>query len=200
MREAVLAKAPATLVPNRGGTSCLMLADAEGNAICVVQSVFNVFGSAFLEPATGILFNNRMQGFTHRAGRPNSVGPGRRPAHTLCPVMVHRAGRVRYVLASPGGASQTLTNAQLLTHLIDGGRDVAAAVEAPRWCNARGGEFLIEGEFPERAIAALAAMGHAVTRAPDPYYYGSAKAIELLPSGTLAGAGDHRREAFALGY
>ena len=79
--------------PNRGGTSCLMLADAEGNAICVVQSVFNVFGSAFLEPATGVIFNNRMQGFTHRPGRPNSVAPGKRPAHTLCPVMVHRDGR-----------------------------------------------------------------------------------------------------------
>jgi gamma-glutamyltranspeptidase len=200
MREAVLAKAPPTPVPNRGGTSCLMLADAEGNAVCVVQSVFNVFGSAFLEPETGILFNNRMQGFTDRPGRPNSVGPSRRPAHTLCPVMVHRGGRVRYVLASPGGASQTLTNAQLITHLVDGGRDVAAAVEAPRWCNARDGAFLIEGEFPERAIAELAAMGHAVARAPDPYYYGSAKAIELMASGTLAGAGDHRREAFALGY
>jgi gamma-glutamyltranspeptidase/glutathione hydrolase len=200
MRAAVLAPAPATLVPNRGGTSCLMLADAAGNAICVVQSVFNVFGSAFLEPGTGILFNNRMQGFTHRPGRPNSVGPGKRPAHTLCPVMVQRAGRVRYVLASPGGASQTLTAAQLITQLVDRGRDVAAAVEAPRWCNAGEGRFLIEAEFPEPVIAELAAMGHAVTRAADPYYYGSAKAIELLPSGMLAGAGDHRREAFALGY
>jgi len=200
MRAAVLATAPATRIPNRGGTSCLMLADAEGNAICVVQSVFNVFGSAFLEPATGIIFNNRMQGFTHRPGRPNSVGPGKRPAHTLSPVMVLRDGRVRYVLASPGGASQTLTAAQVITQLVDMGRNVAAAVEAPRWCNARDGEFLIESEFPESVVPQLAAMGHAVARSPDPYFYGSAKAIELLPSGTLAGAADHRREAFALGF
>jgi gamma-glutamyltranspeptidase len=200
MRAAVLAMPGATRVPEGGGTSCLMLADAEGNAICVVQSVFNVFGSAFLEPSTGILFNNRMQGFTHHPGRINSVGPGRRPAHTLCPVMVERDGTVRYVLASPGGVSQTLTIAQLLTHLFDGGRDVAAAVEAPRWCNARDGQFLIEGDFPEAIVPELAAMGHSVTRAPDPYFYGSAKAIERLPSGMLAGAGDHRREAFALGY
>jgi gamma-glutamyltranspeptidase len=200
MREAVLALAPDTRVPNRGGTSCLMLADAAGNAICVVQSVFNVFGSAFLEPSTGVLFNNRMQGFTHRPDRPNSVGPRRRPAHTLCPVLVHRDGKLRYALASPGGISQTLTNAQVLTHLIDAGADVAQAVEAARWCNARSGEFLIEGGFPPDAVTRLAAMGHRVTRAPDPYFYGSAKAIELLPAGTLAGAADHRREAFALGY
>jgi gamma-glutamyltranspeptidase len=200
MRRAVLARAPDALVPNRGGTSCLMLADEEGNAICVVQSVFNVFGSAFLEPETGVLFNNRMQGFTHQSGRANSVGPRRRPAHTLCPVIVHRDAEVRYVLASPGGVSQTLTNAQLLTQLIDRGRNVAEAVEATRWCNAQDGKFLIEGEFPESAVATLAAMGHQVTRAPDPYFYGSAKAIERYPTGMLAGAGDHRREAFALGY
>jgi gamma-glutamyltranspeptidase/glutathione hydrolase len=200
MRQAVLSRAKPTKVPDRGGTSCLLLADAAGNAIAVVQSVFNVFGSEFLEPSTGIIFNNRMQGFTNRPGRPNSVGPGKRPAHTLCPILVHRDGRVRYALASPGGESQTITAAQVITHLVDGGRDVATAVEAPRWCNARSGKFLLEPEFPESAIAALAALGHTTQRAEDAYFYGSAKAIELLGSGMLAGAADHRREAFALGY
>ncbi|HUZ74035.1 MAG TPA: gamma-glutamyltransferase family protein [Stellaceae bacterium] len=200
LQQAVLATAQPGRIPNRGGTSCLLLADAAGNAICVVQSVFNVFGSAFLDPGTGIIFNNRMQGFAHRPDRPDSVAPGKRPPHTLCPVLVLRDGRVRYVLASPGGPSQTLTNAQVITHLVDGGRDVATAVEAPRWCNARNGEFLIEDDFPESVLSPLAAMGHSVKRAADPYYYGSAKAIEILGSGTLAGAGDHRREAFALGW
>jgi gamma-glutamyltranspeptidase len=46
----------------------------------------------------------------------------------------------------------------------------------------------------------LAGMGHQARRAEDAFFYGSAKAIEILPSGNFAGAGDHRREAFALGY
>jgi gamma-glutamyltranspeptidase/glutathione hydrolase len=165
-----------------------------------VQSVFNVFGSMFLDPGTGILYNNRMQGFTHRAGNANSVGPGRRPAHTLCPVLVKRNGRVRYALATPGGFAQTLTNVQLLNYLIDEGRDVASAVEAPRWCNAKGGKILLDGEFSESVVTELAALGHKAERAEDPYYYGSAKAIEFLDAGTLAGGADYRREAFALGY
>jgi gamma-glutamyltranspeptidase len=45
----------------------------------------------------------------------------------------------------------------------------------------------------------LAKLGHVVKRTGDDYYSGSAKAIEFLPSGNLAGASDHRREAFALG-
>jgi gamma-glutamyltranspeptidase/glutathione hydrolase len=200
MQQAVLDGAGGARVADRGGTSCLLLADAHGNAVSLVQSVFNVFGAMFLDPGTGVLFNNRMQGFTHRGGEPNSVGPGRRPAHTLCPVLVRRNGRIRFALATPGGLSQTLTNAQVLSYLLDEGRDVAAAVEAPRWCNTRSGDVLIDGEFAPAILAELAALGHRAERADDAYFYGSAKAIELLDAGTLAGGADYRREAFALGY
>jgi len=199
MQEAVHGSQAQRRLREGGGTSCLLIADGDGNAVCMVQSVFNVFGSMFLEPQTGILFNNRMQGFTHRPGQANTIGPGKRPAHTLCPVMVHRNGRPRYVLASPGGLSQTLINVQLLTNLIDGNMDVATAVEAPRWCNTASGDFLIEPEFSEATVAGLAKTGHIVKRAEDNYFYGSAKAIEFLPTDNLAGAADHRREALAIG-
>lgn len=200
MQQAVRGQAPATKLPDRAGTSCLLVVDNAGNAICVVQSIFSVFGSVFHDPGTGILFNNRMSGFTHVPGKVNTVAPGKRPAHTLCPVMVQHEGQVRYVLASPGGLSQTVTNTQVLGRLLDDGLDVAAAVEAPRWCNTAGGDFLLEPEMPEAFIPVLAKMGHSAKRAEDLFFYGSAKAIEILPSGNLAGAGDHRREAFALGY
>jgi gamma-glutamyltranspeptidase/glutathione hydrolase len=200
LQQAVLGTAPSTKISDRAGTSCLLVADAAGNAICVVQSVFSVFGSVFRDPATGILFNNRMAGFTHLPGNLNTVAPGKRPAHTLCPVMIERDGRVRYVVASPGGLSQTVTNTQVLGRLIDDELDVAAAVEAPRWCNTASGDFLLEPELPEAFVPALAEMGHKARRAEDSFFYGSAKAIEILRSGNFAGAGDHRREAFALGY
>jgi gamma-glutamyltranspeptidase len=200
MRSAVLNGAGGRKVADRGGTACLLLADQQGNAISLVQSVFNVFGSMVLDPGTGILFNNRMQGFTRRPDKPNSVRPGRRPAHTLCPVLVRRGGRLRFALATPGGLSQTLTNIQVLSYLVDEGRDVAAAVEAPRWCNTKTGDVLLDGEFSPSVAAELARMGHKAERADDAYFYGSAKAIELLDTGTLAGGADYRREAFALGY
>ncbi len=199
MQNAVLATASGPSVPNRGGTSCLLIADSEGNAINVVQSVFHVFGSQFVEPQTGIVFNNRMSGFTSNPESLNCVGPGLRPPHTLCPVMVKRGGRLRYVLASPGGLSQTLTNVQVINQLVDCGHDVSTAVESPRWCNTLSGELLIEPEFSDEVVRQLKESGHPVSRKADPYYYGSAKAIEYLPSGLITGAADHRREAYAAG-
>jgi gamma-glutamyltranspeptidase/glutathione hydrolase len=199
MRAAVLTVANTKTGSDSGSTSCLMVSDEEGNAISLVQSLFNVFGSAFLEPHTGILFNNRMKGFTHEQGKANSVAPRKRPAHSLCPVMVLRGGKPRFVMATPGGLSQTLTNVQVLNYLIDDGLDVQAAVEAPRWCNTNTGEFLLGSEFPERTADALAQFGHKATRRDDGYFYGSAKVIEFLASGNFAGGADFRREAFALG-
>jgi gamma-glutamyltranspeptidase len=200
MRDAVRAMSAGGQVTGGGGTACVIVADAAGNMICIVQSIYNVFGSMFMDPATGILFNNRMQDFDHRPGQPGSVGPGRRPFHTLCPIMVHDAsGRPRFALASPGGISQTLTGAQMMFELLDRGSDVAAAVEAPRWCNRKGGDFLIEPFFPETMPAELARWGHTARRGGDPYFFGSAKCVEWLAGGNLAGAGDHRREAFVAG-
>lgn len=187
-------------VRDSGSTSCLVFADAEGNALSLVQSIFNVFGAMLLDPATGILFNNRMHGFSHDPGSANVVAPGKRPAHTLCPVLVERDGALRYAMATPGGLSQTLTNVQVLSHLVDCGFDVQQAVEFPRWCNSKSGQFLIERGFPEAfSEVLLRDMGQRAVVRDDGYSYGSAKVVELTPQGTLAGGADFRREAFALG-
>jgi gamma-glutamyltranspeptidase/glutathione hydrolase len=199
MRTAVLQGAGREKIADTGGTSCLVLADSDGNAISLAQSIFNVFGAMVLDPATGILFNNRMHGFTNDPRKPNVVAPGKRPSHTLCPVLVERDGEFRFALATPGGLSQTLTNVQILSHLIDCGFDVQKAVEFPRWCNTRSGDFLVENSFAEDFVAALSRSGHRAERRDDGYFYGSAKVVEKLDSGALAAGADFRREAFALG-
>ena len=51
----------------------------------MVQSIFSVFGSAFRDPSTGILFNNRMQGFTNQVSLSEQRGAGKRPAQYAVP-------------------------------------------------------------------------------------------------------------------
>jgi gamma-glutamyltranspeptidase/glutathione hydrolase len=199
MQSAVRDGSTASRLDKRGGgTACVMAADRDGNAIVIVQSVYNGFGSMFLEPETGILFNNRMQDFDHRPGLPNGVGPGRRPFHTLCPILVMRDGRPRFALASPGGISQTIIGAQVISSIVDGRRNVLEAVEAPRWCIRKDGELLIESSFDAGMIPLLARMGHEARHGGEHTIFGSAKAIEIT-DGWLAGACDSRREAVALG-
>ena len=63
-------------------TTYFCVIDSAGNAISFIQSVFWVFGSAAVAPGTGILFNNRMTGFSLDRSSPNVLAPGRE-RHTL---------------------------------------------------------------------------------------------------------------------
>ena len=186
--------------PGSGGTSCIVLADYRGNAISVVQSVFHVFGSAFLDPKTGILLNNRMTGFVIDPEHRNVVAPRKKPSHTLNPVMAFKNGKVKYQLTTPGGPAQTISNVQMLTNLVDRGMELSAAIEAPRWSIDGKANILIDDEFPASVSEALIGRGFNVGRASGASYFGSSKCLEVLDNGVLVGAADHRREAYAAGY
>lgn len=182
-----------------GGTSCIVIGDAAGNAISVVQSVFHVFGAAFLDPGTGILMNNRMMGFKTDPSHASVVAPGKKPSHTLNPVMVMDGNEVRYLMTTPGGPAQTISNVQILSNLVDRGMELSAAIEAPRWSVNLNGEFLLDDTYPADVEDRLAAKGFPTIRASGASYFGSAKTIEVLRNGVLCGAADIRREAYAVG-
>ena len=175
---------------SQGGTACVALADARGNAITLVQSVFNPFGAAVLDPATGILMNNRLSGFDVDPASANHVRAGRRPAHTLCPVMLNAADGRLVAFASPGGISQTVTGTQFVCNLVDRGLDLAAAIGEPRWSLSRSRDVLIEPAF------AVGADGARTVH--DPYSFGSIKAVSRAADGRLNAAADTRRSAAAL--
>ncbi|WP_423455911.1 gamma-glutamyltransferase [Ottowia sp. VDI28] len=177
-----------------GGTACVVAGDADGNLAVLVQSVFRPFGAACLDAETGILMNNRMLGFSAVPGGPNCVAPGKRPRHTLCPVLVMRDGLPRWALASPGGLSQTATLAQVLSGLVDQGLTPAKAVAQPRWCLSREREVLIEQHYP--CGIGTGETGGLKVR-DDPYAFGSAKVVEWSLGGGLIAAADGRRNAKA---
>jgi len=182
-----------------GGTSCITIADNSGDAMSVVQSVFHVFGSCFMDPGTGVLMNNRMTGFTTEPSAANVVAPHKRPAHTLNPVMVLEGDRVRYLMTTPGGPAQTMTNVQVLTHMVDRGMELAAAIEQPRWSLNLAGEILLDEVIPDAIANKIAAKGFKTQRAAGAAYFGSAKMMEILPNGVMCGVADIRREAYAVG-
>lgn len=85
-----------------------------------------------LEPTTGILMHNRGSSFSLDAASPNVISPGKRPRHTLMPVLVTRAGAVRWVSSTMGGQGQPQIHAQILLRSF-AGATAQEAVDAPRW-------------------------------------------------------------------
>jgi len=193
---------PGSFGPTLGHTVSLAVADKAGNVVSWIQSVFNEFGSCWMAPGTGFVLNNRMYGFSATPGHVNAVAPGKRTAHTLhCP-MVLKDGKPVLAMSTPGDYGQTQSNLQMITNFIDHGHDVQRMIDAPRWRSLDGLKVAIESRFPAPVIEELRSRGHDIdVVAPWTDLMGGAVAIHIdREKGSLAGAGDPRRECYAVGY
>ena len=103
-----------------GDTIALVTRDAEGRAVSLIQSLYWSFGAQLIEPSTGIILQNRGTSFSLDPDHPNVIAPGKRPAHTLMPVLVEREGTLVGVLGTMGGKVQPQIHTQVLVRLLAG--------------------------------------------------------------------------------
>lgn len=204
----------------REDTTCFVVVDGEGNAVCQLQSLQQGFGSGVVALGTGVLLNNRMTYWHLDPQHPDCLAPGKRVRHTMNTAMVFDAptagqngpGAFRLVLGTPGADTQVQTNLQLITSVLDFGLNAVEAVEAPRWRHMQNATestvphtcedaLNLERRFPETTRARLQALGHPIQVLGDWAATGSAMLIERDPAtGAFFGAADPRRDGYALGW
>ena len=194
-----------------GDTTYLCVVDRDGMMVSLIQSVSAAFGSGMVAGDTGVVLNNRVgRGFSLDEGHPNIFAPGKKTMHTLnCFLIADGDGTPVLVGGTPGGDGQPQWNLQTVTGLVDGGMDVQAAIEQPRWTSWPGTdpstlpnpyELRIEDRAGEDVIAALRERGHDL-RVQGPWAGGGAtQVIARDPStGVMIGGSDPRAEGIALG-
>jgi gamma-glutamyltranspeptidase / glutathione hydrolase len=194
-----------------GDTTSLCVIDADGLMISLIFTVSAAFGSGVVAGDTGVLLTNRAgHCFELEDGHPNIYAPGKRTMHTLnCYMIADQDDVPMLVGGTPGGDYQPQWNIQTITGLIDGGLDVQAAAEQPRWQFQpatypveRGDAFslTVEDRLGEETIADLEAMGYPIERAGMWGAGGSVQVIARDPeTGILAGGSDPRAEGMAIG-
>jgi gamma-glutamyltranspeptidase/glutathione hydrolase len=193
-------------------TTCFVVADRWGNAVCQLQSIQSSFGSGLIAPGTGILLNSRMTYWHLDPGHVDCLAPGKRVRHTMNPVMVTRDGELVLLCGTPGADTQVQTNLQVVTHVLDAGYDVVEAVEAPRWRHLQNptestiphtcvDELLLEARFETDVQDELGRRGHPV-RVIGPWEAtGSEMMIQIDPTtGAKLGGADPRRDGYAIGW
>jgi len=196
----------APIPPQGSDTTYFCVADAEGNAVSFIQSIYHSFGCGAVDPRTGVLFNNRMLGFNLEAGHPNCLAPGKRPMHTLNTYLITDESGLRFVGGTPGGDVQVQSNLQVITSLVDFGMNVQQAIEAPRWqhVTADGNReklLEIESRAPATTTEELRRRGHLVSTI-GPWQHGSAyQLIEVDPAtGAYMGGSDPRCDGHCSGW
>ncbi len=170
--EALLERGRSMVVPERGGervgpagynhTTGVCTADAGGVVVSMLISVFDDFGCATVVPEYGFLLNDRLLGAASDPESPNAAAPGRRPVHTLAPIVVKRAGSA-LALATPGADGQVQVLLQLLRDVIEQGSDLSSALDAPRWRSV-GAQLAVESTYPQDLTSDLEALGHSIDR------------------------------------
>ncbi|MFF5288621.1 gamma-glutamyltransferase [Paractinoplanes globisporus] len=114
-----------------GDTVAVTAVDQDGNAVTLIQSVFESFGSGLLDPETGIVLHNRGSSFRLEPDHPGRIAPGSRPPHTLCPTLAVTGDDV-LALGCQGGRNQPWILAQVAGEAL-GSSDLTGLLTRPRW-------------------------------------------------------------------
>jgi gamma-glutamyltranspeptidase len=160
---------PVGQVKASGDTVAVVAADADGTWVSLIQSVFHCFGAALLDPATGVLLHNRGASFALDPTSPNVLAGGKRPLHTLMPVLVREAGELVGAHGAMGGRAQPQVHTHMALQLA-AGASLGAATAAPRWVlgameagvPASAGVVMAERDVPAGGVDAIERAGFLV--------------------------------------
>jgi gamma-glutamyltranspeptidase/glutathione hydrolase len=182
----------------RGDTIYLTAADAEGNVISLIQSIYEIFGSGIVAGDTGIVLHNRANLFTLDEGHPNVLAPGKRPFHTLIPAMVMKDGVPWVSFGVMGGDMQAQGHVQVLLNIVDFGMNIQDAGEAARFRHSGAG-LALESAVGREARDGLTARGHHLITTPG--VFGGFQGIMIDPKTRVLMAGsDPRKDGMAAGW
>ncbi|HWD40103.1 MAG TPA: gamma-glutamyltransferase family protein [Fimbriimonas sp.] len=184
-----------------GGTVYLTAADANGMMVSFIQSNYMGFGSGIVVPGTGISMQNRGCGFRSEPGHVNSVGPRKRPFHTIIPGFVTRDGQPVMSFGVMGGPMQCQGHVQMAVRVLAHGQNPQAASDAPRWQVLEDGRVAVEAAMPASVIEALRGLGHDVEVRPGwaNQSFGGAQLIVRTQDGYMAGS-DQRKDGQVAGF
>jgi gamma-glutamyltranspeptidase/glutathione hydrolase len=188
-------------------TTHVSIVDAEGNAVAFTYTINGGYGSGVTVPGLGFLLNNEMDDFSAKPGVPNLFGaiggaanaiePKKRPLSSMTPTILLRDGQLYLVAGAPGGTRIITGVLQVILNVVDFGRNIQDAIDAPRFHHQwRPDKLFLERGLSPDTIAILQRMGHSVEET------GSVANVQAILSGEgwLQGGWDGRATGKAAGY
>jgi len=167
------------------GTIHLTAADASGMMVALTFTHGEGFGAQVTVDGLGLILGHGMSRFDPRPGRANSVAPGKRPLHNMCPTVVTRDGKPVLALGATGGRRIVNTLFDVLAYRLGEGRSLSDAVKAPRVHTEGDLALALEAAWPAAVTERFKKVGYTVRTGPG----ATLNAIERDPkAGTLDSA------------
>jgi gamma-glutamyltranspeptidase len=195
-------------VCHAAGTTAFTVADANGNAVAVTQTLGTWGGNFYVTPGLGFLSNDKLTSYGTDPTQYGSRLPFARHGSTLAPTIAFQGDRPVFAIGAAGNAWITSAVYQGLIGALDFKLGPQAALEQPRFLP--GGGFTpaagsapapyniqLEDGFAPQVIQRLRALGYDLTfvSARGELREGYGAAIRIDRSKVTAGADPRRAGA-----
>ncbi|KAI0743604.1 gamma-glutamyltranspeptidase [Daedaleopsis nitida] len=191
------------------GTSHSSVVDKDGMAVALTTTVNLIFGSAVLDPVTGVILNDEMDDFS-TPGTPNAFGlypspynypePGKRPLSSTVPSILENENGTFYAAIGGSGGSRIFPAVFQVLLNLDWGMDVSAAIEHGRLHDQLFPTKVdADNTLPSAQLKGLQEMGHNITESDTGRVAAVIQAVVKVDD-TLYAASDSRKNGIAAGY
>ncbi len=174
------------------GTANLSAGDEQGNLAAVTLSHGNSYGAQVTVQSLGLVLGQGMARFDPEPGHPNSIAPGKRPLHNMCPTLVVRDGRPVVAIGAAGGLKIPNAIYDFVSRYVGQRKSFADAVDAPRLNSIGGLDLRVEKDCPENELNYFKGMGYKVTQTPG----ASVSAVRFDPATGLVEGRNHKGNPF----
>jgi gamma-glutamyltranspeptidase / glutathione hydrolase len=196
----VIANGPA----GRDHTTHISVVDTNGNVASITISLGEKFGSGWIAPGTGFFMNSEARffdlspiGAKDAPAKPNAIGPKRRTATPLTPIIVLKNHSPFLAAGASGGESIPSSLAELFIRLALFRQPLAGAIAAGRFHVAEDGEVTYEEQrLSQQSVLGLTLLSHPVKGVDA---LGEVQAIEI-DGGRLVAVSDPRAGGAAGGF
>lgn len=195
------------------GTTAFVVVDTEGNMVAVTQTLSTWGGSFYVSKGLGFLYNNHLRSSRATRGAFGQLLPLTRSSSTNAPALLFRevngVRTPRLAVGAAGNAWIVPSVYEIITNVVDTGRQAQAAVEAPRFLVGRdpadaGGtaaRVQIEDRIPRAVLQDLMRRGHTfqkIGRKGEVRYGYASAAVVDVEARTVEGGADPRRSHAAV--
>ena len=190
-------------VSDRGDTTYFTVADADGNAVSMIQSNYMGFGSGIVPDGTGFVMQNRGAYFTLNREHHNALAPGKRTFHTLCASMGEKDGRLAFSLGTMGGDIQPQIHVQMMKGILLDHMDMQLALDTPRWgipytIYENPSSIIYEHSMDNEKVNALKRIMNTLPVNGLSSQFGHAQGIMSVGDGVIMGGADPRGDGVAI--
>ncbi|XP_036434065.1 glutathione hydrolase 5 proenzyme-like [Colossoma macropomum] len=177
------------------GTTHVSVLDEDGMAVSVTSTINYMFGCGEFSPQTGVIFNNQLADFCHRADK---IQTGERPPSSMAPMILRSTKTDDLIIIGASGGTMITTGVTMaLMNYLWFGNSLKHSIAEPVVFVDSKNRLSFETDFDEEVIEALKDRKDTVKY--KKYFYNVVNAISKR-GGTIYAYSDNRKDGEAAGY